>query len=69
MTVTTAVDKILNFIFLEFFFQKSVLKNSNVRVGARQAGVGHCLRFSFWLTFLKNLSIMPLGVFHVIIII
>ena len=31
--------------------------------GGGASGVGHCPRFTFCLAFLKNPSIMPLGVF------
>ena len=31
--------------------------------GGQALGIEHGLRFTFWLTFLKNPAIMPLGIF------
>ena len=45
-------------------FQKSMLYNGNVWAGGSRV-LAVVLRFTFWLTFLKNPSVMPVGIFLV----
>ena len=47
-------------------FQIFILKTRDFRPGGRMSGVGRRPWFTFWLTFLKNLSIIPLGVFFLV---
>ena len=48
--------------FLEGFFKNPSFE---IAMSCGQVG-GHLSRFTFWLTSLKNLSLMPLGVFLVL---